>query len=72
MNKYETIILIGNSSYSDEGLYSCQVRDKRNESSLGPWLSSTVYLRLLGTMILLNPYRCILIIDFVFLSIVYS
>ena len=48
---YETILLIQQLIYSDAGIYRCEVRDIRDNSSPGPWISDEVNLQLLGTAI---------------------
>ena len=45
---FDSVLLVQDILYNDEGTYICQVRDIRNTSNLGPWIEAPLNLQLLG------------------------
>ena len=45
---FESVLLVQDILYNDEGTYTCRVRDIRNTSNLGPWIEAPLNLQLLG------------------------
>ena len=45
---FDTVLLVQDVLYTDEGTYTCRVRDIRDTSNLGPWIEAPLNLQLLG------------------------
>ena len=48
---FDSVLLVQDILYNDEGTYICRVRDIRNTSNLGPWIEAPLNLQLLGEKI---------------------
>ena len=46
--QYESILLVQNLVFTDANIYTCEVRDIRDSSSPGPWVTAQVHLHLRG------------------------
>ena len=45
---FDSVLLVQDILYNDEGTYTCRVRDIRNTSNLGPWIEAPLNLQLVG------------------------